>query len=134
MRIAIEQALETADPEMTGPVELSVLLTDDREQQALNSQWRGKNAPTNVLSFPQFEPFAPLEGLIGDISLARETVLREASAQDKAFDHHFVHLVVHGFLHILGYDHLTDEEALVMERLEKKVLWRLGIPDPYETA
>jgi probable rRNA maturation factor len=132
--LAVEQALETADPDMTGPAELSILLTNDAEQQALNGQWRGKNVPTNVLSFPQLAPFSPLEGMIGDISLARETLLREASAEDKPFDHHFVHLVVHGLLHILGYDHLTDEEAAVMEQMESKILWRLGIPDPYETA
>lgn len=117
--------------ELPGPAELSVLLTDDVEQQKLNAEWRQKDRSTNVLSFPQIEPFAPVEGLIGDISLARETIEREAEELQKPFSEHLTHLVVHGFLHILGYDHLSDEEASEMEGLETDILATLGIDDPY---
>jgi probable rRNA maturation factor len=85
-----------------------------------------------VLSFPQLEPFTPLAGLVGDIVLARETLVREAAELDKPFDHHFTHLVVHGFLHLIGYDHVEESDALQMEGLETQILARLGVPDPYE--
>ena len=107
------------------------MLTDDAEQRELNQQWRGKDSATNVLSFPQIEPFGPVIGILGDIILARETLEREALEQGTSFPDHFTHLVVHGFLHILGYDHLTDEEALQMEGLETRILASLGIADPY---
>lgn len=116
---------------MAGVAELSIVLTDDAEQRQLNHQWRGIDKPTNVLSFPQIEPFAPVVGLLGDITLARETLEREAAELGKDFADHFTHLVVHGFLHILGYDHLNEEEALVMEGLETQILQSLGIADPY---
>jgi probable rRNA maturation factor len=124
-------ALAGAKPKVTGAAELSIVLTDDTEQQDLNRDWRGKDAPTNVLSFPQIEPFSPVIGLLGDIVLAHETLEREAADLDKPLEHHFTHLVVHGFLHILGYDHLTEDEALVMEGLETQILAGLGVPDPY---
>jgi probable rRNA maturation factor len=124
-------ALAGAKPKVTGAAELSIVLTDDTEQQDLNRDWRGKDAPTNVLSFPQIEPFSPVIGLLGDIVLAHETLEREAADLDKPLEHHFTHLVVHGFLHILGYDHLTEDEALVMESLETQILAGLGVPDPY---
>lgn len=116
---------------MKGAAELSVVLTNDEEQQGLNRDWRGKDSSTNVLSFPQIEPFGPVTGILGDITLARETILREAEDQGTSFDHHFTHLVVHGTLHILGYDHIEDDEALVMEGLETQILAGLGIADPY---
>lgn len=84
-----------------------------------------------MLSFPQIEPFGPVLGLIGDIALARETLEREAAEQEKTFSDHFAHLVVHGFLHLLGYDHMTEAEALQMEGLETQILQGLGIADPY---
>jgi probable rRNA maturation factor len=84
-----------------------------------------------VLSFPQIEPFGPVVGILGDIILARETLEREAAELGKPFNEHFTHLVVHGFLHILGYDHIQDDEALVMEDLETQILAGLGISDPY---
>ena len=124
-------ALAGARPKIAGAAELSIVLTDDAEQQELNRDWRGKDAPTNVLSFPQIEPFSPVIGLLGDIVLAHETLEREAADLDKPLEHHFTHLVVHGFLHILGYDHLTEDEALVMEGLETQILAGLGVPDPY---
>ncbi len=128
---AVLAAIAGARPKITGAAEVSVLLTDDAEQRELNAQWRGKDSATNVLSFPQIEPFAPVMGLLGDITLARETLEREAADLGKSLEHHFTHLMVHGFLHILGYDHLDEAEALQMEGLETQILARLGIDDPY---
>lgn len=128
---AVLEALKQSKAKLTGAAELSIVLTNDAEQRALNQQWRGKDSATNVLSFPQIEPFSPVVGLIGDITLARETLEREAAAQSTSFADHFTHLVVHGFLHILGYDHLTDAEALQMESLETQILASLGVADPY---
>ncbi|UXN71317.1 rRNA maturation RNase YbeY [Devosia neptuniae] len=125
------EALKHAKPKIKGAAELSILLTNDEEQHELNQQWRGKDSSTNVLSFPQIEPFGPVVGILGDITLARETLEREATEQDTSLSDHFTHLVVHGFLHILGYDHLTDAEALQMESLETQILAALGIDDPY---
>ena len=84
-----------------------------------------------MLSFPQIEPFDPVIGLLGDITLARETLEREAAELGKSLEDHFTHLMVHGFLHILGYDHLDEAEALQMEGLETQILAGLGIDDPY---
>ncbi len=128
---AVLAALAFAKPKVKGAAELSILLTDDEEQRELNRQWRGKDSSTNVLSFPQIEPFDPVVGILGDITLARETLLREAAEQGVTFEAHFTHLVVHGFLHILGYDHLDDDEATAMEALETQILASLGIDDPY---
>jgi probable rRNA maturation factor len=124
-------ALEHSKAKLKGAAELSILLTNDAEQQELNREWRGKDSSTNVLSFPQIEPFGPVRGILGDITLARETLEREAAEQGVTFTDHFRHLVVHGFLHILGYDHLTDEEAQQMEGLETEILASLGVADPY---
>ena len=116
-----------------GPdAELCIVLSNDHEQQQLNDQWRSKPTTTNVLSFPQIAPFAPVEGMLGDIILAHETIVCEAQRQDKTFDHHFAHLLTHGFLHILGYDHLNEPDAKTMEALEIRILQQLGISDPYE--
>lgn len=128
---AVRAAVKLAKPKVKGAAELSIVLTNDAEQHALNRQWRGKDSSTNVLSFPQIEPFGPVIGLLGDITLARETLEREAAEQGTSFADHFTHLVVHGFLHILGYDHLTDAEALQMESLETQILASLGVEDPY---
>ena len=128
---AVLAALSLAKAKVKGAAELSIVLTNDAEQQELNRQWRGKDSSTNVLSFPQIEPFGPVAGLLGDITLAHETLVREAEEQGVSLADHFTHLVVHGFLHILGYDHLTDAEALQMESLETQILASLGIADPY---
>jgi probable rRNA maturation factor len=125
------EALKQSKAKVKGAAELSILLTNDEEQHDLNQQWRGMDSSTNVLSFPQIEPFGPVIGILGDITLARETLEREAVDLGKSFADHFAHLVVHGFLHILGYDHLTDQEALQMERLETQILASLGVDDPY---
>ena len=128
---AVLAALAGAKARIKGAAEFSVLLTDDEEQRELNAQWRGKDSATNVLSFPQIEPFGPVMGLLGDITLARETLEREAADLGKSLDDHFTHLMVHGFLHILGYDHIDEAEALQMEGLETQILAGLGIDDPY---
>jgi probable rRNA maturation factor len=109
--------------------ELSVLLTDDPTIRTINADWRGVDAPTNVLSFP-----APGSGdrpFIGDIVLAYETIAAEARAERKPFAHHFAHLAVHGFLHLLGYDHIRKKDAETMEEAERGILRQLRIPDPY---
>ena len=128
---AVFEALKQSGAKVRGVSELSIVLTDDAEQQGLNRDWRGIDKPTNVLSFPQIEPFGPVTGILGDIVLARETLEREAAELDKPFTDHYTHLVVHGFLHILGYDHIDEAQALVMEGLETQILATLGIPDPY---
>ncbi|MBN14228.1 MAG: rRNA maturation RNase YbeY [Pelagibacterium sp.] len=125
-------ALENSGFAIDGPCEISVLLTDNRSQQALNREWRGKDKPTNVLSFPALEADDPIEGLLGDISLAYETLVAEADDLEKPFEHHFAHLLVHGMLHVLGYDHETEDEALAMEARETDIMGLLGYPDPYD--
>jgi probable rRNA maturation factor len=112
--------------------ELAIVLTDDARIRDLNRAWRGIDKPTNVLSFPT--PGIGAEGnlvLLGDIVIAYETAAREAAAENKPFLHHLAHLAVHGFLHLRGHDHEADDEAMTMERLERAVLARMGIPDPY---
>lgn len=115
------------------PAELSIVLGDDALVQALNRQWRGQDKPTNVLSFP-VEPAALPRGvprLLGDVVLAFETVAAEAATQGKPLAHHLRHLIVHGVLHLLGFDHEAVGEAERMEALEVAVLAELGVPDPY---
>lgn len=114
------------------PLEVAFLLTDDEALRLLNRDYRGRNKPTNVLSFPAGEGGGP-GGLrhLGDIALAYETVRREAAEQGKAIRHHLLHLVVHGMLHLLGHDHEDPAEAERMESLERRVLAGLGIADPY---
>lgn len=126
---AVDAALARAG--VTGAVEVSLLLTDDAEQRDLNRDHRGKDSSTNVLSFPA--GFVPPAGPrpLGDISLALETVVREAGDQDKSVEDHLSHLLVHGTLHLLGCDHTDDVEAEEMEALEREILAGLGIADPY---
>ncbi len=131
-RDAIFAALRAAEPDFAGPCELALVLADDAHQKQLNKKWRGQDKTTNVLSFPQIEPFSPIFGLLGDIVLARQTVAHEAQASQIPLQHHYMHLVVHGFLHILGYDHQIDKQACLMEGLETRILKTLGVPDPYK--
>lgn len=112
--------------------EVSLLLGDDTAVAGLNRQWRGKDGPTNVLSFPPPETVkATGAGFLGDIALAAETIAAEAEFQGKPFENHAAHLVVHGFLHLLGYDHENPSEAEAMEARERAILVSLGIDDPY---
>lgn len=115
--------------------ELSLVLTDDAEVQELNAAWRNKDKPTNVLSFPAFEvAIGQKPGpMLGDIVLAFETVKREAALESKRFEDHTSHLIVHGLLHLLGYDHENDTDAEQMESLETIILGNMGIQDPYAT-
>lgn len=133
---AVAVAAEMADAD-TADAELAVMLTDDAGIRTLNSNWRGIDKPTNVLSFPALRPPTGVSGaddippMLGDIAIAYETARREADDEQKPFDHHLSHLAVHGFLHLVGYDHETDDEAEAMEALEIEILAQLGIPDPY---
>jgi probable rRNA maturation factor len=116
--------------------ELAFMLTDDAGIRTLNSNWRGIDKATNVLSFPALQPSGRRgpgdpPRMLGDIAIAYETTRREADEENKPFDHHLGHLAIHGFLHLIGYDHEKDEQADTMEALERKILSRLGIPDPY---
>lgn len=112
--------------------ELSVTLADDARVKALNAEWRGQDKPTNVLTFPAVEPDETADApMLGDVILAFETVDREAREEGKSLPDHVSHLVVHGVLHLFGYDHLDDDEAEEMEALETRILARLGVSDPY---
>ena len=112
--------------------EASVMLTDDAQIRELNRTWRAKDKPTNVLSFPAPEqPGQDGPRHLGDIALAYETLVRESEEESKELAHHFAHLIVHGVLHLLGYDHEVEAEADIMEGLEVKALATLGIADPY---
>ena len=112
--------------------EASIVLGDDALLRSLNHTYRGKDRPTNVLSFPfQPPPGAEQGRYIGDVVLAATTVAREAGEQGTAPAHHLQHLVIHGLLHLLGFEHETDAQAEVMERLEVQILSALGIDDPY---
>jgi len=114
--------------------EVSIVLTNDTVIRDLNRDWRGIDKSTNVLSFPasDLRPAGETR-LLGDIIIAFETLERECGEEKRIFLHHLAHLAVHGFLHLLGYDHQSDAAAEAMEALERKILARLGIPDPYGT-
>ena len=145
VRDAAQAAIaESAYPELTAserPVELSVRLTGDAEVRALNAEWRGKDKATNVLSFPLSEAddlkqakLAGPELLLGDIVLARGVCETEAGDKGVSVEQHAAHLLVHGTLHLLGYDHHEDGEAEDMEAREVRALARLGIADPYQVT
>jgi probable rRNA maturation factor len=112
--------------------EVSVVLTDDSAIRGLNRDWRGTDRPTNVLSFPASgHKTREYTRLLGDIVIAYETLERECNDENRIFLHHLAHLTVHGFLHLIGYDHQTDTQAEEMEGLESKIMTRLNMPDPY---
>lgn len=128
------RAAAAAVPEAGG--EVAVVLTDDAAIRTLNRDWRKIDKPTNVLSFPaprrpaaQGADGTPI--LLGDVVIAYETAAREAADEGKPFGHHLAHLAVHGFLHLMGYDHESDPDALEMERLETRILAGVDVPDPY---
>ena len=124
----LSRALAAAAVEERKRGVVSLLLGDDASMASLNKQWRGKDGPTNVLSFPA--PRVDPE-FLGDIALAAETIAAEAEFQGKRFEHHAAHLVVHGFLHLLGYDHENPADAEAMEARERAILTSIGIADPY---
>lgn len=126
---AVEETLAEAAATGRAEAELSCLFCDDAAMRALNARWRGIDRPTNVLSFQPPPEAAAL--LLGDIALAFETVEREARRDAKPLEDHVSHLIVHGLLHLLGHDHAVEDEALAMERLEARVMARLGKPDPH---
>lgn len=125
---ALARALSTAATAQNVSGTVSLLLGDDGAIAGLNKEFRGKDGPTNVLSFP---PAGGEPGFLGDIALAAETIASEAQNQGKSFANHASHLVVHGFLHLLGYDHMTEAEAEAMEARERAILASMGIEDPY---
>jgi probable rRNA maturation factor len=132
---AIAAAAETVDQDV-GEAELAVMLTDDAGIRTLNSNWRGVDKPTNVLSFPALQPSRASAAddaprMLGDIAIAYQTMRKEADEEQKPFEHHLSHLAVHGFLHLIGYDHDEDDDAEAMETLEQEILAQLGIPNPY---
>lgn len=137
------EALHQAAPELANPrLIASLLFTSDTEVHTLNREWRGKDKPTNVLSFPMLEredlldlrPEGPPE-MLGDIALACETCAREAEEKGVSVQDHATHLIVHGLLHLAGHDHeISDADAEAMEALETKTLAILGISDPYGAA
>lgn len=118
-------------------IEVSVALVDDVRMQELNQEYRDKDQPTNVLSFDQLglsagDPVPEGPQLLGDVIIALETVQNEAQSQTKSVEDHFSHLLIHGLLHLLGYDHIDDHDAQVMEALEADILARRGINNPYD--
>lgn len=137
----ITAALEDSDRASNSPgnlshkdqdaAEISVRLVDEREMSTLNETWRGKAGTTNVLSFPSDLPAGVQHPLLGDIVICSAVVAREAVEQHKTDAEHWAHMLVHGCLHLLGYDHVEVDEAELMEDLERKILDNLGYPDPY---
>jgi probable rRNA maturation factor len=135
VRQAAQRAISMSGVAVMSGAEIAISLSDNTRVQAANLEWRGLDKPTNVLSFPgattskiSRSPF------LGDVILALETVLQEAEYEGKPLEHHVSHLIVHGVLHCLGYDHMTDADAERMETLETLILASLAIPDPYGAA
>ena len=135
----IAGALDVGHFDVPKYAELSLVLTDDAHIRELNRTWRGHDKPTNVLSFPSGDDDEPAISddysdqpmLLGDIVIARETLVREAMDEGKSIADHFCHLLVHGFVHLMGYDHEVEAEAEEMEALETEILASLGVADPY---
>ncbi|WP_258286359.1 rRNA maturation RNase YbeY [Aggregatibacter actinomycetemcomitans] len=127
----IEQWATAAVQPQSGEVEMTVRIVDETESHALNFNYRGKDHPTNVLSFPFECPDEVELPLLGDLVICRQVVEREAQEQEKPLIAHWAHMVVHGSLHLLGYDHIEDDEAEEMESLEKQIMMGLGFVDPY---
>ncbi|MCO7200719.1 rRNA maturation RNase YbeY [Pseudoalteromonas sp. OANN1] len=111
--------------------ELTIRIADEHESQELNSQYRGKDKPTNVLSFPFDAPPGIELPLIGDLIICPQVVYQESIEQEKTFHDHFAHMVIHGCLHLLGFDHINEQDAVEMETIEKLILASLSIADPY---
>ena len=128
---AFQRWVETALAGRRESAELVIRLVDLAESQTLNRDYRGKDSPTNVLSFPFEAPEMVQSDLLGDLVICAPVVEQEAWDQGKSVEAHWAHMVVHGVLHLLGYDHLNDSEAEEMEGLEVEILAKIGFPDPY---
>ena len=130
---AIMATIQKSDAKFPQKAELSLLFSDDRAIQRLNAMYRNIDKPTNVLSFPQLviKPGEMAGKLMGDLTFALQTITGEAEQENKTFDSHLTHLIIHGFLHIIGYDHENDDDAEIMEKLEIAALASLGIENPY---
>jgi probable rRNA maturation factor len=134
-REAVAAAAEAAGVKLARGAEMTVHLVNDEAIRGLNKQWRAKDAATNVLSFPASPPDRLASArLLGDVFVALETLEREAAAERKPLADHYRHLVAHGFLHLIGYDHETPPEAEAMETIEIRALARLGVDNPYAGA
>lgn len=143
---AVRAAIDPAAPPALRGATIDILLTSDAEVRRLNARYRKRDEATNVLSFPQIDSIwrysnvaVAMDGsrdeiLLGDVVLARETIVREADEQGKTMPDHLAHMVVHGVLHLLGYDHDDDRRAAEMEALEKRALAAIGVNDPYPAA
>ncbi len=133
----VDTAIQVADIDISTPAEISMVFSNDAQVKSLNAKWRNIDRPTNVLSFPQcggsFDPPGSSGQvlLLGDIVMASETVVREANLAKIPLEHHICHLIIHGFLHLVGYDHQNDQEAKRMETVEIAALARLNIKNPY---
>ena len=127
-------AVEVLQPGLAEGTELCLVLSDDDEVRRLNRDFRGQDKPTDVLSFPPAAEAPGAETFLGELIFSFTTVKNDAAAEEKRFEDHLAHLILHGFLHLLGYDHETDDDAETMERLETVILARLGIADPYRVA
>ena len=133
----VVRALRAAASDLAGAAEVAVRVVDEDEMQALNREYRDRDQPTNVLSFaPMEQPAMPADAPrnLGDIVLCAPVVAAEAAAQQKCPEHHWAHLIVHGTLHLIGYDHIKPDDAATMEACEVRILSEHGIPDPYRVA
>lgn len=132
--LAVQMTFQVVDFEISRSCQITIVLSDNEEVQRLNNFFRGFDKPTNVLSFPfgQQDPVPPEDVMpLGDIILAYETLKNEANELNIKLDHHVYHLIIHGLLHLLGYDHETEDDAHIMETLEKEIMLRLDLPNPY---
>ncbi len=130
--VVVSKVIDTLSPELHPEAEVCFSFSNDKRVQELNALWRSKDTPTNVLSFPASHgDDLHSSPLLGDVIFAYETIEREAAQEGKPLVNHAAHMVVHGMLHLIGYDHESDTEALEMESLETRILTDLGYPDPW---